>query len=387
MSQTIVRCPVRAVTSGSPHFFGYYDKCPWSADGKRLLAMRAPFQDRPPRATDPLMLGTVELATGRYEPFAETMAWNWQQGSMLQWLPGGEVIYNARRDGQLIAVIHDLATGRKRELPRPIYAVHPNGKEAISLDFQRLQTYRPGYGYPPGVAEVARDFAPANVGLWRMDLESGKNKLILSIAEAREFQKNPHADGVPNWFNHVTYSPDGSRFCFLHRFRHEDRNFGSWFTRFFTMQSDGSELYLLNGSGMTSHFAWRDPKHLIAWCWQPAGEGMKAGYWLMKDQTQEAEAVGEKVFTRDGHMTYSPDGQWLLTDEYQGADNKQPLMLLHLASGRLTEVGRFDAPLRGETRCDLHPRWSRDGKEICFDSTHERVRQVYVVDVGQVVGE
>jgi hypothetical protein len=355
-------------------------------DGSRLLAMRAPFQDRPPTLSDPLVLGTVELATGRFEPFAETTAWNWQQGTMLQWMPSGEVIYNSRRDGRLIAVIHDLATGRKRELPRPVYAVHPNGQEGISLDFHRLQTYRPGYGYPPGIQELPTDQAPDNVGLWRMDLNTGKNDLILSIAQAKAFQKDSHSDGMPNWFNHVTYCPDGSRFCFLHRFRHADRGFGSWITRLFTLRSDGSELYLLNGTGMTSHYAWRDTRHLIAWCWKPGAEARKAGYWLMADQTQGAEAVGEGIFKRDGHMTYSPDGQWLLTDEYQGGDNKQPLLLFHLATKRLIEVGRFGAPLRGEIRCDLHPRWSRDGKQVCFDSTHEMTRQMYVADVGEVVG-
>jgi Tol biopolymer transport system component len=38
----------------------------------------------------------------------------------------------------------------------------------------------------------------------------------------------------------------------------------------------------------------------------------------------------------------------------------------------------------GPARTDLHPRWSRDGKLITFDSIHEGERQIYLVDVGSL---
>ena len=38
-----------------------------------------------------------------------------------------------------------------------------------------------------------------------------------------------------------------------------------------------------------------------------------------------------------------------------------------------------------ELRCDLHPRWSRGNTMVCFDSTHELSRQIYVVDVKELV--
>jgi len=51
------------------------------------------------------------------------------------------------------------------------------------------------------------------------------------------------------------------------------------------------------------------------------------------------------------------------------------------------DIGRFaEMPeLKGPLRCDLHARWNRDGTAICFDSTHENSRQMYLVDVSSVV--
>ena len=51
------------------------------------------------------------------------------------------------------------------------------------------------------------------------------------------------------------------------------------------------------------------------------------------------------------------------------------------------DLGRFHAGgLKGPVRCDLHPRWSPDGRRVCFDSVHGGTRQMYVMDVSEVVG-
>jgi len=39
----------------------------------------------------------------------------------------------------------------------------------------------------------------------------------------------------------------------------------------FTAGMDGNDIYLLDPSGKTSHFIWKDPKHIIAWT-RPIGK-------------------------------------------------------------------------------------------------------------------
>src|SRR5688572_8053317 len=79
---------LRSVTSlPYHHTAGYYDKTPWDLTGRYLLALRSPFCDRAPAENDVAMLGLVDLHNdNRFLPFAETRAWNWQQGCMLHWL-------------------------------------------------------------------------------------------------------------------------------------------------------------------------------------------------------------------------------------------------------------------------------------------------------------
>jgi hypothetical protein len=59
-------------------------------------------------------------------------------------------------------------------------------------------------------------------------------------------------------------------------------------------------------------------------------------------------------------------------------------VLDHPESGRRIDRGRFYSPpeLAGACRCDLHPRWSRDGRRVCFDSAHEGTRQMYLLGAG-----
>lgn len=87
-------------------------------------------------------------------------------------------------------------------------------------------------------------------------------------------------------------------------------------------------------------------------------------------------------------MSWSPDRRWLLTDEYAilpGNDGWTPLLLYDTSIGRRYEIGRFREPLDGELRCDLHARWNHAGTKVCVDSAHGGIRQMYLVDVADIV--
>jgi len=377
----------RPVTSGPRHhFFGYYEKTPWDAAGRYLLAMETTFVDRPPTADDVAVIGLIDTANGNeWQALAQTTAWNWQQGAMLQWLPAAPdrlIIYNVRDEDGFHSAILDVRTGETRELPRPIYAISPDGGSAFSLDFERVADTRPGYGYA-GVEDAGRDdLYPADEGIYRMDLETGENALIISLGDIARHRPDEDALQMKHWFNHIQVNTDGSRIAFLHRWNPGEMRK----TRCFTANPDGSDVYLLAADDMTSHYDWRDTTHILAWARK---HGVGDRYFLMADRTQDKEVVGEGILTTDGHCSYSPDARWVLTDTYPDEEHKRTLLLFKPDENRRVDLGRFYAPpeLPGEIRCDLHPRWSRDGRMICFDSAHEGTRQMYVMDVSQIVAQ
>ena len=146
--------PVRQITRGPGfHWFGYYDKLQFSPDNRFVLSNKVSFEHRSPTPDDEIEVGMIDLQDNdRWIPLGKTCAWNWQQGCMLQWVPGTEsqVVWNDRQQDRFVCHIMDVKTRDKQTLPSPIYALSPNGREAVSCDFARVADVRPGYGYAGG---------------------------------------------------------------------------------------------------------------------------------------------------------------------------------------------------------------------------------------------
>lgn len=391
--ETEVAAPVRPVTRGPGfHWFGYYDKDQFSADGRLLLGNRVEFEHRSPAPVDPIRVGMVDLADGdRWIELGTTVAWNWQQGCMLQWRPGrdAEVIWNDRDGDRFIARICNVRTGARRDVGAPVYALSPDGRWAVSPDFRRLNDMRPGYGYA-GLDDPRCDaLAPDDTGIWRVDQESGRQRLILSFADIVRI--DPPAGGFPpeakHGVNHLLVAPDGRRFVFLHRWRVQNEK--GWKTRMITADPDGGNPWVLIPNGKVSHFVWRDAAHIFAY----AGVGDEARTWnfqVFRDRARDVVSVPGMLKT-DGHCVYIPGRgcDWIACDTYPMAKRLQTLYLVHSPTLRRIIVGRFESPppYVGEWRCDLHPRCSRDGRYLCIDSPHGGDgRQMHLVGLGPILG-
>jgi hypothetical protein len=362
------------------YFFGYYEKTPWSPCGSRLLGMRAGFRDRQPTPDDELELGLVD-AEGRdpFKPFATTKAWCWQQGTMLQWLPGlaETVVYNRCEAGRFMGAVHDLGTGDRQDLERAVYAVDPQGRYAVGLNFARLATQRPGYGYE-GVADPWADAAaPDDDGVWRIDFDSGGAELVLSLAEVVGLDSDASMDGQKHWLNHAQINTDGTRIAVLHRWQPSD---GPRQTRLITLGPNGSDARLIWDARLVSHYDWRSADEILVWGGAPAAPN---AFWRVSDAGEAPRAFAENVLTEDGHCSYSPDRAWVANDTYPDHENLRRLMIVRTADGLRVDVGAFHAPpaLDGPLRVDLHPRWNRNGTELSIDSVHEGTRQMYAVDL------
>ena len=123
--------PTRAITGGPKHhWFGYYDKLEFDPSNRFVLGNEVCFRTSHPTRDGPDPVGMVDLEDGdRWIELGKSDAWGWQQGCMLQWRPGSatEVIWNDREGDRFVSRITNVHTGETRTLPRPIYALSPDG--------------------------------------------------------------------------------------------------------------------------------------------------------------------------------------------------------------------------------------------------------------------
>jgi hypothetical protein len=380
--------PARAITRGPKHhWFGYYDKLEFDPAGRYVLGMQVDFEHRSPKPDDAVRVGMVDLRdSDRWIDLGRSTAWCWQQGCMLQWLPGSKtkVLWNDRDGKRYVCRVLDVKSRELRTIPHPVYALSPDGKSAVSTDFRRLADTRPGYGYNGIPDPNGDDLAPKDSGVFRVDLETGKQRLILSIADVVRFGRRLRGmEGAKHWFNHLLYNPDGSRFVFLHRWQSS----GGRQTRMLTATPEGKDLRVIDDNGLTSHFIWRDAKRILAFSDQlPHGKR----FYLFEDAgKRKVEVVGKDVMTADGHCSYLPGNEWVLNDTYPDRERLQRPYLYHVKTGRKVPLGHFRSPpaYTGEWRCDTHPRFSPDGRSVVIDSPHAGAgRQLHLIDVSKITG-
>jgi hypothetical protein len=379
--------PAEAVTQGPKHhFFGYYDKSPWNASGTLMLAHEADFNDRAPAAGDLAGIGLIHLADGkRFQRVADTPAWNWQQGALAQWHPADPehlFVYNDRRDGRFVGVVRHTVQGEIAAYERPLYALLPDGSTGFSLNFARLATHRPGYGYAGVEDRFAADPHPRQDGIWRIDLASGHGTCIVSLAELAARDPKPSMENAWHYVNHIQPSRGGQRIAFFHIWHRDEK---SWEVRLYTCRPDGGDLRCLLDTGSISHYDWRDDDTLLVWAKRPDAS---ARFLLLSHAAPGFRVLGEAGLREDGHCTFSPDGRWVLNDTYPDTHQMRTLMLVRAADGRRFDLARLHSPKSrwwGEIRCDLHPRWRRDGRQVCVDSVHTGTRQMYILDVSPLV--
>ena len=373
-----VKCegPVERLTpdDGFEYLFGYYDKCPWSEDGRYLLALKVANSSREADSTTPAEIVRIDLASRKTESLATTCTWNVQQGCMLQWISSSEILYNDCRNNRYVAVVLDLDTRTERILPMPVYAMSPDRRTALSLDFSRLHRLRPGYGYANLPDTTAAEKCPDAPCIWKIDIASGAVTPLLNYTDFVSFESKPSMVEAEHKVNHLMISPDGQRFMVLHRWFRKGRKY----SRLVTCNMDGTDMFNLSDDDFVSHCCWKNDAEILSYLNKnPGGKG----YWLLRDRSREAKRLWPQL-VMDGHPSFSPDGHSVITDTYPNRKRMQSLYLMRGSSVQ-TLVSVF-SPFKygGDTRCDLHPRWSRDGKQICFDGSFEGKRALYVVDVG-----
>jgi len=384
--RTAKEVEVRKLTSipGS-HFFGYYGINPWNAEKSHLLSLETEMIERLPVPGEEAAIGLVSMDSGNFERVATTKAWNLQQGCMLHWNPKNpdeQFYYNNMVEKRLVSVLQNVHTGQKEIIPQTISGLSHDGRYALHMNYGRISRLRKVVSYPGTTDPNPTVAHPDNDGVFVVDLEKGTKELVVSFKQVADHIASyaPIVKEKHMWIEHAEFNSDASRLLFLPRTRGEAGR--KLETGLYTVGRDGTGMRKVAPYGAdVSHFAWRNRTQIAAtfsYC------DNKRCHVLLTDGDDDLEVMGSMNW--DGHCSFTRDGKWMVTDGKKDMDAfSNSVWLYHMESGEEQELAAFNQLdtkyLRGDIRCDLHPRWSDDGSMICVDAMDpaSKTRQIYII--------
>lgn len=444
--QKTIECKVERLTSGpTHHLFGFHDLIISNKSDDKYLCLEVDIINRPPMPGE--LFGVGYVKDGEFIKLGETTALNYPQGARQQWVADTELFTVNNRIGDAWGTdLYDAAVGKLLDrFPSATHMLSKDGKLAYGLDYARL--YRlGGYGYS-GITDIyAGENLPTKAGITVMDMQTKDVKLLVSVKQVAECGSDKVITSTPHYLTHLCLNPSSTRLAFLHRYTLPD---GGGMTRLMTVGVDGSNLrciaqgflshfdwkndehiYIFGRAGSSIDALRSNPllsNPIIAFSLKYAKKAVKlilnkkisglGKSFIMITDADNPVIVpyATDIIQEDGHpMTNPLVRSWCVSDTYPNDEGIRTLMLYNFDDCLRLDLGTFrmldekpDQSLiveyfkgvdsialgnidelsftRNGLHCDLHPRWNSKGDKVVFDSIHEGTRQVYCVDVKELI--
>lgn len=371
------------------YFFGFHDVTPFSADETKVLACKLAYDLRMPKAGEGIDVGYLDFMDGKFADFhkiGETFAWNYHKGCRLQWLDDKEVIFNNAVDGKIVSTIVDVELKSSRCLPFPIDTAFFSEKEQIatSFSYERLQVCMPGYGYPYSDESYLNEKAPAETGLYLMDLNTGDRKLIVSVKILMEKFGRKDADKYYHYVTHTEFSKDGRYISFLYRRMEDGGDINKRVTMMVVYDRTNDELILLPTQVSGSHYVWNNKNQIIASC---IIDGKSCHVLYDMKDVNDYRIVRPDVLNQDGHQTFITD-EIFITDTYPDKWRQTQLYKVDMVKNDVQKILSVNSPKKFQCKtvynyidCDLHPRVSPSGNYVCCDTVLTGKRGLLIMNL------
>ena len=412
--------------TNSKHFsewFGYYNYDVMDASGKKMLCGRVSFDGRSISDNDTVELGWYNIENGEWNFIGKSDSFNWQQGAMLQWIPNekNKVAYNFSNKKHFLASIIDISSKHEFTLPFPIYCITPDGKQSISLNYERSYWCR-AYHYAPIKNKKYDCDIAEDDGIFSVDLQTGEVKRIVAIQDVIKNDWDPCFDDAKHWFEHIMINKSGTRIVFLHRFI--TKGSLSYNTRICLADIDGKNLKIIQGwkNKLWSHFGWKSDDSFVIYCQKrnklqfeiaeknkkQKRSGLKSIvikvvkkiipqfirelFWPKKSFYEQYDLINgnfvrtciydQKIFNIDGHPSFTKDGKYMITDSYPDKSGYQHLIVFNTETKKGIVVAKIFAALSNTpASCDLHPKLCFNDSKIVVDSAYTGVHKMLVFNI------
>lgn len=368
-------------------FFGFHDVSPFSQDETKLLANQVMFDLRMPKAGEEIPVGYFDLEgiqMGTFHQLGTSSAWNYHKGCRLQWLDRNRIIFNTSIGHRLVSKIVNIQNGENTIIDFPIDAVYVNENVELATNFsyERLERCMPGYGYPYQDDGMTGLTAPADSGLFLVDLKSNTRKLLVSIEELAQTVDKHFAKRYLHFVTHSEFSKDGRYISFLYRRIPIQDDYMKRLTRMMVYDLQKQELVTLPTQESGSHYVWNGKNQIIASCIIN-----KKNCHVLYDMNrmEDYHVIGSEKLNSDGHQSFITDNVFI-TDTYPDRYRMAKIYKTDINSGHVELILSVYSPQKYQTKdfkchiaCDLHPRVSPSGKYVCFDSPRTGKRSIYIM--------
>ena len=368
------------------YFFGFHDLIPFSLDNSKILVNELKFDLKMPFTDDEINVGYLDFdgtQLGTFHTVGKTRSWNYHKGCRSQWINDKEIIFNRPdKNDNLKSQIVNVITHKTREIGFPIDSISYDGKWASSFSYERLQEYMPGYGYAfKDDYSFIDESAPDNTGFYLIDVNSNSRKLLVSLKELANLSRDEELSAEANHYvTHSEFSPDGKYVSFFHRWVGEDTR--KRYTQLIIYNLK-TETYEVAPTGyMVSHYIWNFKNQIIAYC---NYQGIDSHVLLNVEDYTKSHNVAYPLLNSDGHQSFINNTSFV-TDTYPDKYRMSKLYKVNINTNDRSLLASVYSPEEFQTKtflkhiaCDLHPRVSKKGDYVCFDTAKSGKRSIAVM--------
>lgn len=363
----------------SETFGGYYDIATVNNKGQVLSHLSSIASVNLPSDTVPVDILITDLYHGTTKKIAQSKAYNWQQGTRLQWLNEELFVFNDF-DEDLKKYGSKVFSTKENSLIKvfdyPVQAIYKD-QYFLSINYQRLLAMRPDYVYrslPPLQQSELKSLK--DDGIWKIDYATGNTTMLHIIEDVVNVDIKDIFKDCTHKLNHVIIQPDGKGFMFIHRYFQGKRRFDR------LMYSDFETIKVLIDEEYVSHCYWLDNETILGYL---KANGENGYYYLGLDGVATLCPEMTALQLGDGHP--SSFGDWIVFDSYPDKSRMQKLYLFHRKTKQLHCLAELfqSTKYKNETRCDLHPRFSTSGEYISFDTVYQGKRRQHVIDIKSIL--
>lgn len=336
------------------NFFGYYNKSPISRDGTNLLTHNL--------INEQCYISIASInKIEKIIPIVETTAFNFQQGSMLQWVNNEVFIFNDFIDETLMARIYDIHGNNVCNLVDPVEEVSHEGDFYLSIDFNSLTENKSEYGYSK-LCPRLKLLNNKKKGIVYCDIKTKISRLVVSKQDLRDLNNNINIDY--DEINHLMISPDDNSFIFIYRYYRQGKRESMLYHYNFQTRS-----IKLISSGIISHFCWFDSDNIFIWL----NTAKNKGYCLFNIKKGSWTNI---LNISDGHPTMLNEST-IVSDSYPSAFGE--IHLYSIYGTKIENIAKISSKpnFNSDLRCDLHPRVFKD--IISIDSNFSGKRSQYLI--------